>query len=155
MIQAAVKTEIGKLSDFMGHVGTLGLLPAPEAPGPLIPDIPYDKNTIIQQLGVSDVEMPGQTDSSAILAQPSSEILYSSNAVIHQPEALEPVADMPADAPGYDRSKYVLGKLCQGNHDYNSTGHTLLTLKGRKCPQCQTAQQRQRREAKRQGVPAI
>jgi hypothetical protein len=35
------------------------------APAVPTPDISYDNNTVIQQLGVSDVEVPGQTDSSA------------------------------------------------------------------------------------------
>jgi len=60
-----------------------------------------------------------------------------------------------AALPPYDTSKYVLGvKLCPGKHDYQGTGKTLLTLNGRKCPQCQTDGQRARREAKRQAQPA-
>jgi hypothetical protein len=58
-------------------------------------------------------------------------------------------------APEYDATKYVLGaKLCAGKHDYLGTGKTLLTMNGRKCPQCQTDQQRQRRAARRQTSPA-
>jgi hypothetical protein len=60
-----------------------------------------------------------------------------------------------AALPPYDTSKYVLGvKLCPGKHDYQGTGKTLLTLNGRKCPQCQTDGQRARREARRQAQPA-
>jgi hypothetical protein len=92
------------------------------APAGPTPDISYDNNTVIQQLGVSDVEVPGRTDSSA-----------------------------PRPAPDYDHTKYILSeKLCSGGHDYQGTGRTLLSIQGRKCTQCQTAQQRQRREAKRQ-----
>ncbi len=57
--------------------------------------------------------------------------------------------------PPFNESRYVLGeKLCRGKHAYGSTGKTLLTINGRKCPQCQTEGQRQRREAKRQAMQA-
>src|SRR2546426_769284 len=51
VIQAAVKAEIGKLSDFMGpHVGTSGLILAPEALAKRVPELSHDDNTVLHEI---------------------------------------------------------------------------------------------------------
>ena len=50
----------------------------------------------------------------------------------------------------YDRTKFKLGKLCKGGHEFGHTGQSLLTIKGSHCPPCRAAQERERQRVKRE-----
>jgi len=64
-------------------------------------------------------------------------------------EPEEPVVVKPADIPPYDATKFVLGKLCVGNHQWGQTGQTLLRINGKYCQRCNTEHRRTtRRQAK-------
>jgi len=57
-----------------------------------------------------------------------------------------------------DASKFFLGSLCRNGHDYEGTGQSLKSLKGKQeCRECTTARQRKARQqkvrAKRQAQP--
>jgi hypothetical protein len=55
-------------------------------------------------------------------------------------------------AGAYDRTRYVLGKLCPQGHDFEGTGQSLLQQSNRKCLACHREQGRARRAAKRQAL---
>jgi hypothetical protein len=59
------------------------------------------------------------------------------------------VNDGEAGPVEYDRTKFKLGKLCKGGHEFGHTGQSLLTLKGSHCPPCRAAQERERQRVKR------
>jgi hypothetical protein len=62
---------------------------------------------------------------------------------------------LPAPTPpAFDPAKYRLGRLCDQGHDYQDTGQTLRRVPSGVCPQCDTAAQRTRRAARRNG-PAL
>jgi hypothetical protein len=50
---------------------------------------------------------------------------------------------------GFDTTRFTLGKLCKGRHEYTDTGKTLLRLPGRTCPQCESERRKQQRARKR------
>jgi hypothetical protein len=50
----------------------------------------------------------------------------------------------------FDATKYKLGRLCKGGHEFGSTGMTLLTLNGSHCPPCRAAQERERQRQRRE-----
>ena len=52
-------------------------------------------------------------------------------------------------APSYDTTRYRLGGLCARGHQFADTGKTLRRVPNGACPQCETAQQRERRAARR------
>lgn len=62
-----------------------------------------------------------------------------------------PVAAPVGAMPSYDTTKYVLGKLCPGKHEYADTGKSLLRLPKRQCEACKREDTRQRRQRQRQG----
>ena len=130
-----------------------------------------DDNTVIQELQdmiraavqaevgkLSDVMGPHLSTSGLLTGALTPEISYENNTVIQEsydtPTSTEQPVEASVDVPDFDHDRFVLGKLCKGAHTWGTTGKTLLTLSGRKCPQCQTEQQRQRREAKRQAPSA-
>jgi len=143
MIRAAVQAEVAKLSDFMDTSRRI-LAVDTHAPG-----VSHDDNTVLQK---HDASAPG------LAAAPMPDISYDDNTVILEsydtPTSTEQPVEASVDVPDFDHDRFVLGKLCKGAHTWGTTGKTLLTLSGRKCPQCQTEQQRQRREAKRQAPSA-
>jgi hypothetical protein len=147
MIQAAVQKEVGKLGAFLEPRGsTPGIISAPAAPAKPVPELSHDNNTVIQE-GITPVpQMP--YDGNSVIQEshdmPTTDSLSERNAAA--------IAVIDSDAYTFDASKYVLGKLCTGKHEWGTTGKTLLSIKGRKCKECQTEGQRQRREAKRQAV---
>jgi len=55
----------------------------------------------------------------------------------------------------YDPTKYVLGKLCKRRHDYQNTGQSLLSVRGRTCKECKTEDTRARRQTKRETVQTV
>ena len=55
--------------------------------------------------------------------------------------------------PPYDPAKRKLGKLCPGEHEWGTTGQTLLRLPGLTCPLCEAASKREKRKAKREAQP--
>ena len=50
----------------------------------------------------------------------------------------------------FDETKYVLGKLCPRQHDYDGTRHSLLRLSNRHCLACDREKASERQRAKRQ-----
>jgi hypothetical protein len=52
---------------------------------------------------------------------------------------------LPTSALDYDPTTYVLGTLCPGRHQYQHTGQSLLTIKGRRCDACENATHRAKR----------
>jgi hypothetical protein len=62
------------------------------------------------------------------------------------PETTSPSSGMPP----FDATKYVLGKLCPRQHDYDGTGHSLLRLSNRHCLACDREKFHERKQAKRQ-----
>jgi hypothetical protein len=61
-----------------------------------------------------------------------------------EPPAPAPAPDAATSAPApaippYDAAKFVLGKLCAGQHEYGQTGQTLLRKNGRYCSVCKQA----------------
>ena len=52
-----------------------------------------------------------------------------------QASVSETSASATAD-PGYDASKYVLGKLCRNSHEWQQTGQSLLYKRNRTCVEC-------------------
>ena len=63
--------------------------------------------------------------------------------------------DMQEGIPPYDPAKRKLGKLCPGEHEWGTTGQTLLRLPSLTCPLCEAASKRDRRKAKRQAQPVV
>jgi len=60
------------------------------------------------------------------------------------------IAPQPAQpALDYDRTKYVLGRLCPRGHDYQGTGQTLLLLPRRRCLPCENERKREKRQTTR------
>jgi hypothetical protein len=55
--------------------------------------------------------------------------------------------------PPYDATRFVLGTLCPRGHDYGGTGQSLRRRHNGGCAQCNIDQQRERRQARRQGAP--
>ena len=64
------------------------------------------------------------------------------------------VTPQPDGTPAYDTTKYYLGKLCPGEHDWHGTGQTLKKRKGNKCRLCENAGKKTRRQAARQALEA-
>jgi len=64
-----------------------------------------------------------------------------------QPPRLPEQLLQPAlrDVPPFDATKFVLGKLCPGRHEYGTSGQTLLRLPSRNCPACVNAFKRAKR----------
>ncbi len=60
----------------------------------------------------------------------------------------------PQAPEAFDATKYRLGRLCDQRHDYAGTGQTLRRVPSGVCPQCDTAAQRTRRAARRNGARA-
>jgi hypothetical protein len=54
----------------------------------------------------------------------------------------------------FDTARYVLGKLCPRNHDYQGTGQSLLRRTNRHCCACDREKFHERKQAKRQ-APAL
>jgi len=52
-----------------------------------------------------------------------------------------------AVTPDYNTSKFSLGKLCKGSHEFKDTGKTLLTISGRRCLACEATAKRAKRRA--------
>jgi hypothetical protein len=78
---------------------------------------------------------------------------YNNRQTINVLEApAEPLAPTrePLEAPGYDTSKFSLGKLCRGGHEFQNTGQSLLTIDRRRCLACEAAAKREKRKAKHQ-----
>ena len=50
----------------------------------------------------------------------------------------------------FDETKYVLGKLCPRQHDYDGMRHSLLRLSNRHCLACDREKFHERKHAKRQ-----
>jgi len=48
-------------------------------------------------------------------------------------------------ADAFDPQRFVLGRLCRGQHAYGTTGKTLYRLPKRVCPPCDAARARERR----------
>ena len=65
------------------------------------------------------------------------------------PHTRSPARTPETDAPPYDPTKYVLGRLCRRGHAYGATGQTLLRLPAFQCRQCQAERARERRAAQR------
>jgi Arc/MetJ-type ribon-helix-helix transcriptional regulator len=78
-----------------------------------------------------------------------SHTVISDTPVIPQYDA-QPEQPIPAPAPSYDTSKYILGKLCPRGHDYHGTGQSLLRRANQGCLACDAARARERRKAKAQ-----
>jgi len=57
----------------------------------------------------------------------------------------EILVSFPLNVP----SSMILGKLCPRRHEYEETGMTLLTLKKRRCLQCENERKREQRHRKR------
>jgi predicted DNA-binding protein len=53
------------------------------------------------------------------------------------------------NAPDFDATKHVLGKLCPRGHDYQGTGQSLLRRANLGCLECDKEKARERRRAKR------
>jgi hypothetical protein len=68
--------------------------------------------------------------------------------------ASTPVSAVLSDtnAPAFDTTKYVLGKLCPRGHDYHGTGRSLRRLPRAVCLQCDAEWARERRQTKRQAT---
>jgi hypothetical protein len=54
------------------------------------------------------------------------------------------------DCPPFDTTIFVLGKLCKAGHEWGQTGQTRLRIKGRYCPECNSALKRQTRQQQQQ-----
>jgi hypothetical protein len=81
-----------------------------------------------------------------------------SNVAAPQTDALPPLDPPARDADSaecdYDKSKFMLGKLCPGRHEYQHTGQSLLTIKGRRCYPCENAKHRAKRPPRPDYDPA-
>jgi phage N-6-adenine-methyltransferase len=64
-----------------------------------------------------------------------------------------PAPDAP-DCPPFDTAVYILGKLCKAGHEWGQTGQTRLRIKGRYCPDCNSALKREKRKEQSQAVGA-
>jgi hypothetical protein len=69
------------------------------------------------------------------------------------PEAAVPAPPEP-DCPPFDPAVYILGKLCKAGHAWGTTGKSLLRIKGRYCPVCNSAIKREKRKEQSQAVDA-
>jgi hypothetical protein len=49
----------------------------------------------------------------------------------------------------FDSSRFVLGKLCKGNHEWRDSGQTLLRLPARVCALCESDRRKRQRQARR------
>ena len=68
----------------------------------------------------------------------------------HTPQGVHEVYSntvLPESVPAFNTTKYTLGKLCPRGHDYQGTGQSLLTVKGRRCLPCENAKKREKRQA--------
>ena len=65
------------------------------------------------------------------------------------PAATAALAD--TTALDYDPTRFALGLLCPRKHEYRGTGQTLRRLPSHVCPACDVEQQRERRQAQREG----
>jgi hypothetical protein len=52
--------------------------------------------------------------------------------------------------PHFDRTKYLLGKLCKRGHEWGTTGRSLLSVHGHTCKECKVEHKRRKRAAQRQ-----
>jgi hypothetical protein len=57
-----------------------------------------------------------------------------------------------SEPSAYDPTKYILGRLCLREHDYQGTGQSLRRRHNGGCVQCNLDQQRERRQARRQAA---
>jgi hypothetical protein len=64
----------------------------------------------------------------------------------------EPAILSDTNAPAFDPSKYVLGKLCPRGHDYHGTGQSLRRLPRFVCLECDAEAARERRQAQRKAT---
>ncbi len=145
------------------------LLIVPDTPTGPLPPLALDSATSLSALTVqpegtlADIGREGSADPA-----PVEELSFA-------PDASEGVPDVLLDPPGvetlpiaagqanalhmsaldYDPTKFVLGKLCPGRHEYQGTGKTLLTIKGtgktlltikgRRCYACENEKYRAKR----------
>jgi hypothetical protein len=54
--------------------------------------------------------------------------------------------------PHFDRTKYLLGKLCKRGHEWGMTGQSLLSVHGHTCKECKAEHKRRKRAAQHQPV---
>jgi hypothetical protein len=53
--------------------------------------------------------------------------------------------------PHFDRTKYLLGKLCKRGHEWGTTGRSLLSVHGHTCKECKAEHKRRKRAAEQAG----
>lgn len=54
--------------------------------------------------------------------------------------------------PHFDRTKYLLGKLCKRGHEWGTTGRSLLSVHGHTCKECKAEHKRRKRAAQFQSA---
>ncbi len=151
----------GSLSDVVRQAlaAFLGVCPTPEAPlsdmgrvtsdtGAALSDIHARLATLEQ---VTDlIQSDWLTDLTARFTQVE-QVLAAVAARVGRSDAACPTPQAPE---AFDATKYRLGRLCDQRHDYAGTGQTLRRVPSGVCPQCDTAAQRTRRAARRNGARA-
>jgi hypothetical protein len=63
-----------------------------------------------------------------------------------QPEP-QAAAQQSEACPHFDRTKYLLGKLCKRGHEWGTTGRSLLSVHGHTCKECKAEHKRRKRAA--------
>ncbi len=95
---------------------------------------------------------PQHADRSPILGDLATRLARLERTVAALAAGVRP-SDAACPTPAaFDPAKYRLGRLCDEGHAYAATGQTLRRVPSGVCPQCQTAQQRTRRAARKSGT---
>ena len=162
-------SEIAALPDYGADVPGYGFpededeIPAPAsptngtgapAPAPTTqPAIPLALEPAPKTAPPVDVPQVSEKPSTAV--EPVPELLHDNNTVLQESEdILPPAMSHSAAAPGQtplpSDSRHYLGKLCPRGHDWEGTGQSLRSRKGKYCLECN----RESQQAKRQGQPA-
>ena len=88
--------------------------------------------------------------------QPMSTLSYDDRITVMQAQDVAIItqdsnAVMPAQAPPYDATKYMVGELCQNRHDFDGQGHSLRQRGGKhECVACKNARSRAHKQRQRE-----
>lgn len=141
-------TEDSSTDTQQTHNGTVPSMPLGLAePLPLVPYIEQTQKSTESILEADDGNLR-QTESTPPMVPDTADV----DAMPPAPVAISQQPVQPA--PGYDPTKYTLGKLCPRGHAYHGTGQSLLRLSNRHCLACDREKFHERTQAKRQTQPA-
>jgi hypothetical protein len=101
------------------------------------------------------VDVPQVSETPSTTVEPVPELSHDNNTVLQEsedilPPAMSDSAAAPGQTPLASDSRHYLGKLCPRGHDWEGTGQSLRSRKGKYCLECN----RESQQAKRQGQPA-